>query len=43
MFRGEIVTCPANPFRLVRVTMEVPEEPVAMLKVLGDRDTLKLG
>ena len=43
MFRGEIVTCPANPFRLVRVAMEVPEEPVAMVKVLGDIDTLKLG
>jgi len=43
MFRGEIVTCPANPFRLVRVAIEVPEEPVAMVKVLGDRDTLKLG
>ena len=43
MFRGEMVTCPANPFRLVRVTMEVPEEPVAMVKVLGDSDTLKLG
>ena len=43
MFKAETVTCPANPFRLVRVATEVPEEPVKMVRVLGDRDTLKLG
>jgi hypothetical protein len=43
MFKAEIVTCPANPFRLVRVAMEVREEPVAMVKELGDKETLKLG
>src|SRR5947208_15572611 len=43
MFRGEIVTCPANPCRLVRVAIEAPEEPVAMVRLLGDRDTLKVG
>jgi hypothetical protein len=43
MFRAAMLTCPANPFRLVRVAMEVPEEPVPMVKALGDRETLKLG
>jgi hypothetical protein len=43
MFRAAMLTCPVNPFRLVRVTMEVPEEPVPTVKVLGDRDMLKLG
>ena len=43
MFRAESVTCPANPFRLVRVAIEVREEPVATVKLLGESDMLKLG
>lgn len=43
MFNGEIVTCPENPFRLIRVAIEVPEEPVDMIRLLGERDRLKLG
>ena len=43
MFRGEIVTWPENPFRLVRVAIEAPDEPVDMIRLLGERDRLKLG
>lgn len=43
MFKAEIVICPANPFRLVRVAIAVLEEPVATVRALGNRDTLKLG
>jgi hypothetical protein len=43
MFRAEIVICPENPFRLVRVAIELREEPVAMVRELGERDTLKFG
>jgi hypothetical protein len=43
ILRAEIVICPANPFRLVKVASEVREEPVATVMELGNKDTLKLG
>ncbi len=43
MFASESVMFPEKPFRLVRVALELPEEPCARLMALGKRARLKFG
>jgi hypothetical protein len=37
------VTVPENPFRLVRVMVDVPEDPWAIVKEVGFADRVKSG
>src|SRR5437763_16852978 len=37
------LTLPENPLRLLRVMMEVPEDPMARLREFGEEVTLKSG
>jgi hypothetical protein len=40
---AERVTVPENPLRLVKVMVDVPEDPWAMVNEVGFADTLKSG